>query len=108
MCRVKFLMSSTAAAKAKKHCFLSVAPSSSSATGGNVKLQESSDFSDQLNSAESFKRKSRVAHLPKPGTAGSISLILLFYLHRHIFAFHISSRHLLTHITPAVNLKANY
>ncbi|XP_075868239.1 protein MCM10 homolog isoform X1 [Nelusetta ayraudi] len=56
-----------AAQKAKAQA---VKPSSSPATGGNVKLQESSDFSDQLNSAQSFKRKSRVAHLPNPGTPG--------------------------------------
>lgn len=35
-----------------------------------MKLQESSDFFDQLNSAESFKRKPRVAHHPKPSTSG--------------------------------------
>uniref|UniRef100_A0A3B4UPG8 Protein MCM10 homolog n=1 Tax=Seriola dumerili TaxID=41447 RepID=A0A3B4UPG8_SERDU len=37
--------------------------------GGGVKLQESSDFSDQLNNADSFKRKPRVAHEPKPSTS---------------------------------------
>ncbi|XP_019948078.2 protein MCM10 homolog [Paralichthys olivaceus] len=36
---------------------------------GNVKLQESSDFSDQLKNADSFKRKPRVAHLAKPSTS---------------------------------------
>ncbi|TKS91116.1 Protein MCM10 -like protein [Collichthys lucidus] len=37
--------------------------------GGGVKLQESSDFFDQLNNADSFKRKPRVAHHPKPSTS---------------------------------------
>ncbi|XP_071358181.1 protein MCM10 homolog isoform X2 [Trachinotus anak] len=37
--------------------------------GGGVKLQESSDFSEQLNNADSFKRKPRVAHQPKPSTS---------------------------------------
>ncbi|XP_028426527.1 protein MCM10 homolog isoform X2 [Perca flavescens] len=37
-------------------------------SGGGVKLQESSDFFDQLNNADSFKRKPRLAHHPKPST----------------------------------------
>ncbi|XP_068163316.1 protein MCM10 homolog isoform X2 [Antennarius striatus] len=37
--------------------------------GGIGKLQESSDFFHQLNTADSFKRKPRVAHHPKPGTS---------------------------------------
>lgn len=37
--------------------------------GGGPKLQESSDFSSQLNNADSFKRKPRVAHQVKPGTS---------------------------------------
>ncbi|KAM8739903.1 protein MCM10 homolog isoform 1-T1 [Acanthopagrus schlegelii] len=36
---------------------------------GGVKLQESSDFFDQLNNADSFKRKPRVAHHAKPSTS---------------------------------------
>ncbi|XP_037552059.1 protein MCM10 homolog [Nematolebias whitei] len=32
---------------------------------GSLKLQESSDFSSQLNNADSFKRKPRLAHKPK-------------------------------------------
>lgn len=60
-------------AKAKKACFLLVASSSSPETGGSVKLQESSDFFDQLNSAESFKRKPRVAHQPKPSMPGRVN-----------------------------------
>ncbi|XP_044042345.1 protein MCM10 homolog isoform X2 [Siniperca chuatsi] len=35
----------------------------------SLKLQESSDFFDQLNNADSFKRKPRVAHHPKPSTS---------------------------------------
>ncbi|KAF1372538.1 hypothetical protein PFLUV_G00266540 [Perca fluviatilis] len=37
--------------------------------GGDLKLQESSDFFDQLNNADSFKRKPRLAHHPKPSTS---------------------------------------
>lgn len=70
----------TAATDLLKLCFLSVTPSSSSAAGGNVKLQESSDFSNQLNSAESIKRKSRVAHHPKPCATGRIIFSLLCLL----------------------------
>lgn len=44
-------------------------PSSTPVRGGSVKLQESSDFFDQLNNADSFKRKPRVAHHPKPSTS---------------------------------------
>ncbi|XP_076578381.1 protein MCM10 homolog [Chaetodon auriga] len=43
--------------------------SSTPVRGGSVKLQESSDFFDQLNNADSFKRKPRVAHHPKPSTS---------------------------------------
>ncbi|XP_045928561.1 protein MCM10 homolog [Micropterus dolomieu] len=43
--------------------------SSTPVRGENVKLQESSDFFDQLNNADSFKRKPRVAHHPKPSTS---------------------------------------
>ncbi|XP_051248743.1 protein MCM10 homolog isoform X1 [Dicentrarchus labrax] len=35
----------------------------------SVKLQDSSDFFDQLNNADSFKRKPRVAHHSKPSTS---------------------------------------
>ncbi|CAK6959875.1 protein MCM10 homolog [Scomber scombrus] len=45
------------------------ASSSTPVRGGSVKLQESSDFSAQLNIADSFKSKSRVAHQPKPSTS---------------------------------------
>nr|XP_033470843.1 protein MCM10 homolog [Epinephelus lanceolatus] len=43
--------------------------SSAPVTGGGLKLQESSDFFDQLNNADSFKRKPRVAHNPKASTS---------------------------------------
>ncbi|XP_054480640.1 protein MCM10 homolog isoform X2 [Anoplopoma fimbria] len=43
--------------------------SSTPVRGGDLKLQESSDFFDQLNNADSFKRKPRVAHDPKPSTS---------------------------------------
>ncbi|KAK2858790.1 hypothetical protein Q5P01_003410 [Channa striata] len=43
--------------------------SSTPVRGGSVKLQESSDFDNQLNNAESFKRKPRVAHQPKSSTS---------------------------------------
>ncbi|XP_030004334.1 protein MCM10 homolog [Sphaeramia orbicularis] len=46
-----------------------VASSSAPVRGANLKLQESSDFSAQLNNADSFKRKPRVAHQPKPSTS---------------------------------------
>ncbi|XP_054862662.1 protein MCM10 homolog isoform X2 [Amphiprion ocellaris] len=39
------------------------------AKGGSQTLQESSEFSSQLNNADSFKRKPRVAHHPKPSTS---------------------------------------
>ncbi|XP_041636310.1 protein MCM10 homolog [Cheilinus undulatus] len=45
------------------------ASSSTPVRGENVKLQESSDFLDQLNNADSFKRKPRVAHTPKLSTS---------------------------------------
>ncbi|XP_044200039.1 protein MCM10 homolog [Thunnus albacares] len=45
------------------------ASSSTPVRGGNLKLQESSDFSAQLNIADSFKSKPRVAHQPKPSTS---------------------------------------
>lgn len=37
--------------------------------GESLKLQESSDFLDQLNNADSFKRKPRVSHTPKLSTS---------------------------------------
>ncbi|XP_068572799.1 protein MCM10 homolog [Cebidichthys violaceus] len=40
--------------------------SSAPVRGGGLKLQESADFFDQLNNADSFKRKPRVAHHTKP------------------------------------------
>ncbi|XP_060936301.1 protein MCM10 homolog [Limanda limanda] len=36
---------------------------------GKVKVQESSDFSDQMNNIDSFKRKARLAHQAKPSTS---------------------------------------
>ncbi|XP_034019732.1 protein MCM10 homolog [Thalassophryne amazonica] len=39
------------------------------AGGGSRKLQESSEFSTQLCNGDSFKRKPRVAHQPKPSTS---------------------------------------
>ncbi|XP_008296168.1 protein MCM10 homolog [Stegastes partitus] len=42
---------------------------STPARGGSLKLQESSEFSSQLNNADSFKRKPRLAHQPKPSTS---------------------------------------
>uniref|UniRef100_A0A8C7XFP7 Protein MCM10 homolog n=1 Tax=Oryzias sinensis TaxID=183150 RepID=A0A8C7XFP7_9TELE len=42
-----------------------VPSTSGAATSGSSKLQESSDFSSQLNNADSFKRKQRVAHAAK-------------------------------------------
>ncbi|KAI3366921.1 hypothetical protein L3Q82_009564 [Scortum barcoo] len=47
----------------------SATPSPTPVTGRGLKLQESSDFFDQLNNADSFKRKPRVAHNPKPSTS---------------------------------------
>ncbi|XP_028306188.1 protein MCM10 homolog isoform X2 [Gouania willdenowi] len=44
-------------------------PSSSPVGNGKIKLQESSDFSSLLSSADSFKRKPRVAHPAKPSTS---------------------------------------
>jgi len=50
-------------------CLVTAATSpSTAASGGGVKLQESADFFDQLNNADSFKRKPRVAHLPTPSS----------------------------------------
>ncbi|XP_029351311.1 protein MCM10 homolog [Echeneis naucrates] len=45
------------------------AASSSTPVRGGGKLQESSDFLDQLNNADTFKHKPRVAHQPKPSTS---------------------------------------
>ncbi|XP_030576225.1 protein MCM10 homolog [Archocentrus centrarchus] len=45
------------------------ASSSTPVRTGSLKLQESSEFSSQLNNADSFKRKPRVAHQPKPSTS---------------------------------------
>uniref|UniRef100_UPI0037E747DD protein MCM10 homolog n=1 Tax=Semicossyphus pulcher TaxID=241346 RepID=UPI0037E747DD len=45
------------------------AADTSSVSGESLKLQESSDFFDQLNNADSFKRKPRVAHTAKPSTS---------------------------------------
>ncbi|XP_070785265.1 protein MCM10 homolog [Enoplosus armatus] len=56
----------TAAQKSKTQA---AATSSSTPVGGeSLKLQDSSDFLDQLSNADSFKRKPRVAHHPKPST----------------------------------------
>ncbi|XP_034382608.1 protein MCM10 homolog isoform X2 [Cyclopterus lumpus] len=43
--------------------------SSTPVSGGGLKLHESADFFDQLNNADSFKRKPRVAHHTKPSTS---------------------------------------
>ncbi|XP_026218440.1 protein MCM10 homolog isoform X2 [Anabas testudineus] len=45
------------------------ASSSTPVRGGSVKLHESPDFDNHLNNADSFKRKPRVAHQPKPSTS---------------------------------------
>ncbi|CAJ1054489.1 protein MCM10 homolog isoform X2 [Xyrichtys novacula] len=45
------------------------ASSSTPVRGGGQKLQESSDFLEQLSNADSFKRKPRVAHAPKLGSS---------------------------------------
>ncbi|XP_024118394.1 protein MCM10 homolog [Oryzias melastigma] len=42
---------------------------SQAATAGLSRLQESSDFSSQLNNADAFKRKPRVAHPPKAASS---------------------------------------
>ncbi|KAG7497288.1 MCM10-like isoform X1 [Solea senegalensis] len=47
----------------------SPASSSTPARSGNTKVQESTDFFEQLNNADSFKRKPRVAHQAKPSTS---------------------------------------
>ncbi|XP_029016219.1 protein MCM10 homolog isoform X2 [Betta splendens] len=53
----------------KQQTITQAASASIPVRGGAVKLQESSDFDNQLNSAESFKRKPRIAHQPKPSTS---------------------------------------
>ncbi|XP_040886150.1 protein MCM10 homolog isoform X3 [Toxotes jaculatrix] len=67
------LTSKVAQAKPAATTLRTRAPTAASSSvlvkGGSVKLQESSDFSDQLNNADSFKRKPRVAHQPKPSTS---------------------------------------
>nr|XP_020457163.1 protein MCM10 homolog isoform X2 [Monopterus albus] len=50
----------------------STASSCTPAGGRGVKLQESCDFNVQLNSADSFKSKPRVAHQPKPRTCPDV------------------------------------
>ncbi|XP_041819824.1 protein MCM10 homolog [Chelmon rostratus] len=62
----KLSQAKSAAQKTKTQAAM---PSSTPVRGGSVKLQESSDFFDQLNNADSFKRKPRVAHHPKPSTS---------------------------------------
>ncbi|XP_061523916.1 LOW QUALITY PROTEIN: protein MCM10 homolog [Phycodurus eques] len=47
----------------------SVTSSSNPVRGENQKVQESSDFFSELSSADSFKRKPRVAHQAKPSTS---------------------------------------
>ncbi|XP_070710116.1 protein MCM10 homolog [Pempheris klunzingeri] len=63
------------AATSQKTVTQAAATSSSTPVGGGtLKLQDSSDFFDQLNSADSFKRKPRVAHQPgtSPGDRGPL------------------------------------
>ncbi|GAA6219313.1 protein MCM10 homolog isoform X1 [Lates japonicus] len=57
------------AATTQKTKTQTVTSSSTPAREGSVKLQESSNFSDQLNNADSFKRKPRVSHQAKPSTS---------------------------------------
>ncbi|CAB1451880.1 unnamed protein product [Pleuronectes platessa] len=45
------------------------ASSSTPVREGNVKVKESSDFSDQMNNIDSFKRTARLAHQAKPSTS---------------------------------------
>ncbi|XP_069013055.1 protein MCM10 homolog isoform X1 [Embiotoca jacksoni] len=53
-----------AAATQKTNTQQAATSSSTAVRGGSLKLQESSDFSAQLNNADSFKRQPRVAHQP--------------------------------------------
>ncbi|XP_056131836.1 protein MCM10 homolog [Lampris incognitus] len=46
-----------------------VKPSSTPGREEGIKLQESADFSAQLNNADAFKRKSRTAHQPRASTS---------------------------------------
>lgn len=66
--------------EAEADCFYFLSATSSASStpvrGGSTKLQDSSDFFDQLNSADSFKRKPRVAHNPKPSTSGIFYFII--------------------------------
>lgn len=55
------------AVAAQKATTKTATPSSTPVRGGTLK--ESSDFSSQLNNADSFKRKPRVAHQAKPSTS---------------------------------------
>nr|XP_046235722.1 protein MCM10 homolog [Scatophagus argus]XP_046235723.1 protein MCM10 homolog [Scatophagus argus] len=57
------------AAATQKTRTQAVTSSSTPVRERSVKLQESSDFFDQLNTADSFKRKPRVAHHPKSSTS---------------------------------------
>lgn len=59
----------------KKSLFFSVTSSQSSM---RETVKESSVFVDELNTANSFKLKARVAHKPKPSTSGNF---LFFSLH---------------------------
>ncbi|XP_047431058.1 protein MCM10 homolog isoform X2 [Mugil cephalus] len=60
----------TATATATPKTKIQAAKSSSTPVRGeNLKLQEASDFCSQLNNADSFKRKPRQAHQPKPSTS---------------------------------------
>ncbi|KAM9334611.1 protein MCM10 homolog [Symphorus nematophorus] len=65
----KVTQAKPAAATQKTKTQAAATSSSIPVRGGGVKLQESSDFFDQLNNADSFKRKPRVAHQPKPSTS---------------------------------------
>ncbi|KAM3587519.1 uncharacterized protein V6R79_007873 [Siganus canaliculatus] len=55
--------------RTKTQAVTAATSSSTPARAGNVKVQESSDFVDQLNNADSFKRKPRLAHKPNPSTS---------------------------------------
>ncbi|XP_067345729.1 protein MCM10 homolog isoform X2 [Channa argus] len=73
--------------------------------GESVKLQESSDFGNQLNNAESFKRKPRLAHQPKTSTSpdrGPLVEIKIGSSFQPIESTSMTSNPLRSH-TPAVS-----
>uniref|UniRef100_A0A3Q1GY26 Protein MCM10 homolog n=2 Tax=Acanthochromis polyacanthus TaxID=80966 RepID=A0A3Q1GY26_9TELE len=63
------LMQVKPAAATQKPKTQAATSSSTPARGGSQMLQESSEFSSQLNNADSFKCKPRVAHHPKSSTS---------------------------------------